>query len=598
MANLSFAADSDATEFEADWSDLRFGQLTYVDSGHVRLTYQDSFQQLVADFFGSFTDSPISGTVTNFEYAGMSLSGMSIELDRLLNLAESADVTTFLKGVLTGNDVVQGSTADEQLIGYDGDDRVYGFGGNDQLDGGRGVDRLLGGAGDDLYIIRDATDYVYENAGEGIDRVISPISYQLRANVENLSLSGSADIIGRGNDLDNSIAGNGGSNRLYGYEGSDRISGGAGDDRLDGGTDADRLAGGTGNDTYYVDSTSDIVVEKAGEGTDSVRTTANYTLSANVENGAVEGSSGVTLTGNAMNNVLYGGAGYNVLHGGDGDDRLYGDGDALYGETGNDVLKGNHSYLNGGSGDDVLTSLDDDEDQLIGGDGNDRYYADGYWEHTNSFGDFWHPDDVVEELNGGIDTIYAVNFDLPANVENGVVSGSSGTLGGNELANVLTGSDGADNLIGGAGNDTLNGRAGDDKIYGQSDNDVVIAGAGNDWIEGGASADTLTGGEGADTFNFFMASDSVTGSGDIITDFQAGVDTLKLTNIDANPLVDGDQAFTLVSSPTSGPGQLWIEAGSHGAVIVYADIDGDALADIQITLQNVGSTDITGSISY
>ena len=44
------------------------------------------------------------------------------------------------------------------------------------------------------------------------------------------------------------------------------------------------MAGGTGNDTYIVDSASDVVIEAAGAGTDRVNAYVSYTLGANVEN--------------------------------------------------------------------------------------------------------------------------------------------------------------------------------------------------------------------------------------------------------------------------------------------------------------------------
>ena len=43
-------------------------------------------------------------------------------------------------------------------------------------------------------------------------------------------------------------------------------------DVIDGGYDADRMSGGAGNDVYYVNSFLDEVAEKAGEGTDTIRT--------------------------------------------------------------------------------------------------------------------------------------------------------------------------------------------------------------------------------------------------------------------------------------------------------------------------------------
>ena len=43
---------------------------------------------------------------------------------------------------------------------------------------------------------------------------------------------------------------------------------------------ADTLIGGLGNDIYAVDNVGDVVTEKAGEGTDTVKSSVTYTLSA------------------------------------------------------------------------------------------------------------------------------------------------------------------------------------------------------------------------------------------------------------------------------------------------------------------------------
>ena len=84
------------------------------------------------------------------------------------------------------------------------------------------------------------------------------------------------------------------------------------------------LVGGEGDDTYVVDNAGDVVVENAGEGTDTVRAAISHALGANVENLVLTGVSDIDATGNGLANVLTGNAGNNVLDGGAGADQMSG----------------------------------------------------------------------------------------------------------------------------------------------------------------------------------------------------------------------------------------------------------------------------------
>src|SRR4029453_442493 len=109
-----------------------------------------------------------------------------------------------------------------------------------------------------------------------------------------LVLQGSADLQGYGNSEVNRIIGN------------------AGNDLLNGEGGADIMRGGAGNDIYFVDDGGDIVFESLNEGTDAVFATVDYTLTANVEALALQGSGNLSGAGNALANQVYGNAGDNA----------------------------------------------------------------------------------------------------------------------------------------------------------------------------------------------------------------------------------------------------------------------------------------------
>ena len=91
---------------------------------------------------------------------------------------------------------------------------------------------------------------------------------------------------------------------------ADTIVGTSGNDYIDGGAGIDRMEGGKGDDTYVVGSKMDVVIEKPGEGHDTVILyDISYVLPADVENIVIKKSTGATVTDNALDNILTGGAG-------------------------------------------------------------------------------------------------------------------------------------------------------------------------------------------------------------------------------------------------------------------------------------------------
>lgn len=347
------------------------------------------------------------------------------------------DTTNLSADLGAGNDVVvgDGHTITGNIWAGEGNDYIVDVAGG----------TIYGGTGDDIYRIgAGAVPTIVENASEGTDtvQIAAGISYTLTDNVENLvagGYSGSTTDFATltGNALDNTIMGsnnderiNGlaGSDQLYGRGGDDQLNGGGSNDLLDGGAGndtlqgqggndtlygragADTLIGGTGNDIYYIDG-SDTIVENANEGTDTVRTTSDYTLGDNIENGQIIGTVGLTLTGNTMDNTLtggggddtiYGGGGNDTIKGGEGNDTIYAQGSDttwLYGNNGDDHLYGadGADHLYGGAGNDVLWG-GGGADILSGGDGTDTFLYTDVSQSTPAA-----PDYITDYLHG--DTI-------------------------------------------------------------------------------------------------------------------------------------------------------------------------------------------------
>ncbi|WP_052954603.1 right-handed parallel beta-helix repeat-containing protein [Microvirga vignae] len=241
-----------------------------------------------------------------------------------VNYTVSANVE-HISAIGTGSVILTGNELNNRITGNAAANTLRGGAGHDTLNGSLGADSMEGGDGNDVYYVDNLNDLVVEKPNGGLggyDTVYSSINYALGADVERVILSGSASR-GTGNALSNTVVGNALNNVLNGAEG------------------ADRMSGGSGNDSYYVDDRGDVVIEtSAAGGTDLIRTSVSYVLSAYVENMYAIGSSAIYLVGNNLNNTLVGNTANNTIKGSSGHDRLYGGAgnDLLYGGVGNDIF--------------------------------------------------------------------------------------------------------------------------------------------------------------------------------------------------------------------------------------------------------------------
>ena len=149
------------------------------------------------------------------------------------NLSLSADTTLMRLHFYgdAGANRVESGAGDDLLYGRGGTDVLFGGDGNDTINGGLGADFQIGGAGDDVYVVNNAGDTMQEAADQGHDLVLASVSTTLWANVEDLTLTGTA-VAGQGNDLANVLRGTAGDNVLTGGGGVDSLYGGLGADRF------------------------------------------------------------------------------------------------------------------------------------------------------------------------------------------------------------------------------------------------------------------------------------------------------------------------------------------------------------------------------
>ncbi|MFN6159355.1 MAG: lectin-like protein, partial [Dolichospermum sp.] len=314
----------------------------------------------------------ITDTITESANAGTDTiqSSVSFSIAALANVENLTLTEAAIDGTgNTGNNVITGNSA------------------NNILNGGAGRDTLIGAAGNDIYVVDTTTDTITESANAGTDTIESSVSFSIAAlaNVENLTLTGTAAINGTGNALNNVITGNGANNTL---------NGGAGDDTyiftINGiGLGRDTITDGSGVDTISFAGTSANIRLNLG-------TSFGQTVDANT-------NTKVVLTADTIENAI----------GGDGNDRLIGNSldNTLEGGLGNDILNGStgNDFLFGGDGDDSLSGGDDDDyltgglgsNNLFGGAGIDQFVFSG----DNPFNTTDNGVDIIADFSTGVDQL-------------------------------------------------------------------------------------------------------------------------------------------------------------------------------------------------
>ena len=455
-----------------------------------------------------------------------------LALTYTVTVGDNEDVHATILDARTG--AVNGTAGDDLLTAPISGGSVHGLGGNDEIYGNADDDLLNGGAGNDAMHGGDGDDiFIVAAAGDEAMELADEGADSVRSYI-NWTLGANIErleLLGSAANGD----GNGLNNSIVGNAGNNTLRGFGGGDLLNGGAGSDIMHGGLANDIFVVGSAGDQAIENSNEGTDTVRSFIDWSLGANLERLELLGSA-VNGAGNALNNTLVGNSLNNMLNGGAGND-----------------------YMVGGAGSDIFVAA-----------------AAG--------------DSTVENAGGGTDTVRSyINWTLAANVERLELQGAGNLDGaGNSLNNTLVGNSGANSLNGGDGNDYIVGGAGNDSLTGGIGNDILIGGAGRDVLDGGT---------GNDTFDFDLVSDSPAGPAlrdSIGGGFAHGSDRIDLSNIDANTLAGGNQAFSFIGSAAfSGVAGQLRYTNYSGNVLIDADVNGDSAADMQILV--AGTNFMTGT---
>ena len=285
----------------------------------------------------------------------------------------------------------------------------------------------------------------------------------------------------------------------------------------------------------------------------------------------VAGVSGISINGDAFNDIVVSGAESLVVSLDAGNDSFHARGNAatgnamyslsnitVFGGAGNDRLGGGqfNDTLNGGDGDDVFETgnglIADGADTYNGNAGSNDCVDYSTRTSANGLAPFPVVTVTANDAIGNDGTAETDNVQLDIEC----IKGGPGNdvLGGNPSANTI---------FGNGGNDTLNGFDGNDTLYG-GDGDDTLQDQGTDSSASGA--DVFSGGAGIDTMDYTSRTTAISVSLDALAnDGQANEGDLVMADVENVNSGSGDDTLTGSPSANRLEGRLGNDVISGGA---------------------------------
>lgn len=492
----------------------------------------------------SLTERPGEGTDT-LDFSATDTLGATVSLALTTEQIVNDNLVLVLSSA-TAFENLEGTRADDTLVGNDRANLIRGLEGSDRITGGLGADSLEGGDGTSAAGV-GYLDTLVEARDANI--TLEPAVLRFNGGVEDTLIGIEAAEItgGAGNNTLDASAFDG-DVRLDGGEGVDTLRGGFGNDTLIGAGGNDALFGGYGDDTYLFDADGALGVDTVEDpdGADTLDfgptserivqldlgSTAAQTVNPNLTLTLSSGTAFENARGGSRNDTLTGNSLGNTLEGGDGNDRLNGVGgdDLLVGGAGDDE----YVFSIGGGDQGVDTLLED-----VGSGGTDTLFFNG----STATG-------ITLDLGVGRRQDVHPNLKLRLirghSFENVMGSSAGDTITGNSLDNRIEGRGGDDTISGGLGNDTYAFDA--DAALGS---DTLI----EDPVEGGV-----------DTVDFSATAATIGSPG---TPFSLRTGTAQIVNPFLTLTLSGGRGFE-VALPGSGASHI-----SRSFVPALADLMGD-----------------------